>query len=131
LGILPIRNKEVKNPSFEPVIKIGMTGEESRVYLRELSVYYNSHFETRKREKVGYRECHYCIIKGKKRVLNFLNDIDKYLIVKKSQSNLLKEFCKLPMTHTRHKNFSQEAVKRKEELYNLLKEIKQPPATTN
>lgn len=130
LGLLPIRNKEVKNPAFEPVVKIGMTGEESRIYLRELADYYNAHFETRKREKIGYRDCHYCIIKGKKRVLAFLNDIDEYLIVKKSQSNLLKEFCELPITHTRHKNFSQEVVERKEKLFNLLKELKQPLATT-
>lgn len=130
IGILPVNSKETITQSFEPVVKIGMTGEASRSYLKELSEEYGASFQFRDRSKEGFRDCYTFVLKSKKKVLRFLEDIEQHLIVKKDQAQLVIEFCKLPMTHTRHKSFNPEYVERKAEIYRQVKQLKQPVATT-
>lgn len=130
LGLIPSRGKDLVNKSFEPVIKIGMTGELSYQYFMHLKKYYGGTVETRKKKTKGGRIAFTYVLKSKAKVLRLLKDIHPYLIVKRDQSELLKEFCRLPMTHPKHNNYNHDSYLRKIEIYKELKQLKQPPATT-
>lgn len=126
IGILPVRSKEVKNPSFEPVIKIGMAGANSLMALEMIREVYGGIIEARGNRTVKDREVFTYVLKGKKKILVLINDINPFLIVKRPQGGIIKYFCELPMTHTRHSNFSQEIVTKKIWCYETLKELKKP-----
>lgn len=130
LGILPTRSKDSKNKSFEPVIKIGMTGQLSYDYFKTLQKYYGGTVETRKTPTKGGRIAFTYVLKSKSKVLKLIKDIYPYLVVKREQGALLKEFCSLPMTHPKHKSYNHDKYLRKIEIYKKLKQLKQPPATT-
>lgn len=126
IGILPVRSKEVKNPSFEPVIKIGMAGANSLMALEMIREVYGGIIENRGNKTTKDRQVFTYVLKGKKNILKLINDIKPHLIVKRPQGAIMKMFCELPMTHTRHKNFSQEVVSKKIWCYKSLKELKKP-----
>lgn len=130
LGIIPSRVNGLINKSFEPVVKIGMTGEESRQLFERIQQQYGGTIEKRYKLTKGNRTAYTIVIKSRKRVLHLLEDIIDELVIKQSQALLLKEFCELPMTHTRHASYDPAATIRKQELYEELKRLKQPPATT-
>lgn len=125
LGILPVRSKEVKNPSFEPVIKIGMTGYISEHIFETISTKYGGIVERPKKRTTGNRIKFTYVLKGKKNVLNLVEDILPYLHIKLTQAVVMKEFCEIPMTHTNHRNFNQENVDKKITCYEILKILKQ------
>ena len=133
LGLIPCKNKNLKNKSFEPVIKIGMTGIEAKHIFEQIVNLYGGKIESYTRTTSMGRQVYTFNIKSKKKVYNLLKDIQPYLYVKKAQAKLLIEFCNLPITHTRHANYNPKIVKRKEEIYQELKNLKlpQPLATTN
>lgn len=126
IGILPVRSKEVRNPSFEPVIKIGMAGANSLMALEMIREVYGGIVENRGNKTTKDRKVFTYVLKGKKNLLNLINDINPYLIVKRPQAAIIKLFCELPMTHTRHKTFSQDIVTKKIWCYETLKELKKP-----
>lgn len=126
IGILPVRSKEVKNPSFEPVIKIGMAGANSYVALNMIKEIYGGIIEDRGNKTKKDRLVYTYVLKGKKNILKLVNDINSHLIIKRTQGDVIKMFCELPMTHTRHKNFDSEVVSKKIWCYETLKELKKP-----
>lgn len=132
LGLLPCRTKGLKNPSFEPVIKIGMTGSMAYEIMTLLREQYHGSIEQRPVLTKGGRIAYMLTIKSKKTVYKMLSDIYPYLFVKRSQAELLMEFCKLPMTHSRHASFDPKVLARKvaiaKEMINLKKP--EPLATT-
>ena len=130
LGLLPCKSMRLKNQSFEPVVKIGMTGRDSKELFLNLQSQYGGTVEQRGSLTKGNREAYTYVLKGKKRVWTLLYDIEEHLVIKQSQCKLLQEFCLLPMTHSLHKNFDESVLTRKIEIYSELKELKQPPATT-
>ena len=131
LALIPSRTTECKNSSFEPVIKIGMTGTEVIPIFEHLISRYGGNMETRSCKTTGNRIAITYNLKSKKKVLKLLEDIQPYLIVKYEQSIILKDFCELPSSHTRYNNFDKSVITLKEEMYRNLKLLKQPPATTN
>lgn len=124
LGLLPSRVKGLKNPSFEPVIKIGMTGQSAYDIMYALKERYTGNIEQRSKLTTGGRIAYTINLKGKKRVAQVIADIYPYLIVKKPQAALLLEFCDLPSTHSNYATFSQDVLNRKIELYKELKDLK-------
>lgn len=130
LALLPVRSKETKTQCFEPVVKIGMTGEESRRVFYAIQSTYGGHIDKRTGLSKGNRVVYTYILKSKKKVLVLVEDIIDSLYIKQEQAILLREYCKLPMSHTRHSNFDTKIVERKQEIYDEMKRLKQPPATT-
>ena len=131
LGILPSRAKGLKNTSYEPVIKIGMTGNEVLPIFNSLINTYGGHIDTRGKKTKGNRIAYTYILKSKVKVLNLLKDIQPYLIVKLQQSEILISFCKLPYNHPNHLIFDSGIIAIRDKMYYDLKLLKQPPATTN
>lgn len=126
IGILPVRSKEVKNPTFEPVIKIGMAGANSLMALEMIREVYGGIIEHRGKNTIKDRKVFTYVLKGKKNILRLINDINPHLIVKRPQGGIMKLFCELPMTHTRHISFNQDIVSKKIWCYESLKELKKP-----
>jgi hypothetical protein len=129
LGLLPSRANGLKHQSFEPVVKIGMTDDAFAV-LETIRAVYNGTTETRAKKTKGNRTAYTITFKGKSRVKRLVSDVYPYLHVKKLQASLLLQFCDLPMTHSRHKSFDPKVLEQKIFLYDNLKRLKQPPATT-
>jgi hypothetical protein len=130
LGILPSRAKGLKHTSYEPVIKIGMTGAEALYIFEVLIIKYRGNINHAKLSK-GNRRVYVYVLKSKKNVLNLLKDIQPYLIVKREQAKILKDFCNLPYNHPNHLTFNIDIITIRDKMYNDLKLLKQPPATTN
>lgn len=130
VAVLPTRNSSLRRVSYEPVIKIGMTGETAYEVFRLVKEYYGGRIEKPKRRSTGGRRVFTYNLRGKNNVGKFVEEIRPYSIVKREQLILLEEFCNLPMTHPNHKNYDHDAYIRKHEIYERLKELKQPPATT-
>lgn len=126
LGLLPSRAKGLKNQSFEPVIKIGMTGYEVLPIFNQLVEQYGGHIDTRKVLTKGNRQAYTYILKSRMKVSILLADIEPFMIVKKKQVELLGQFCLLPNTHSLYKSFDPKVVEQKVDLYNRLKNLKQP-----
>lgn len=131
LALLPVRSKEVKNFCFEPVIKIGMTGEESLRIFNDIISIYGGYVEKRSKSSKGGRVVYTYLLKSKKKVHALLEDITDNLYVKHKQAVLLKEYCNNPSIHTKYNNYDANIAKRNVEIYHLLKKLKQPPAETN
>lgn len=125
-GLLPSKVKGLKNQSFEPVIKIGMTGQLAYEIMLSLKEQYIGNIEQRNVLTTGGRITYTITIKSRKLVSQMIADIYPFLIVKKSQAALLLEFCDLPMTHSRHANFDETVLARKIAIYHELKELKKP-----
>lgn len=132
LGLLPSRAKGLKNPSFEPVIKIGMTGHEVLPIFNQLLEQYGGHVDIGLVLTKGGRNKYTYILKSRIKVSILLADIEPYVFVKKKQLELLRQFCALPNTHSRYKNYDPKVLEQKISLYNRLKALKlpQPLATT-
>lgn len=126
LALLPTRKKESKNVTYEPVIKIGMTGQTAYEIMYALKDQYAGNVQQKGTLTKGGRVCYTIVIKSRKLVSQIVADIYPYLIVKKEQAKLLLEFCDLPMTHPRHFNFDSVAAARKAEIYQELKDLKKP-----
>lgn len=133
LALIPSRAKGLKNQSFEPVIKIGMTGQAAYEIMYALKYQYVGNIEQRGTLTKGGRVAYTITIKSRKTVAQVIADIYPYLIVKKKQAALLLEFCDLPMTHSRHASFDPKVLARKIAIYRELKDLKKPEslATTN
>jgi len=129
LGILPARVKGLKNKSFEPVVKVGMTDNCWAVFETMRAIYGGS-IDTRKVKTTGGRTAYTYNLKSRVKVKKLLDDITPFLHIKKGQAILLSEFCDLPSTHSLYGSFDQKVLDRKIELYTLLKQLKQPLATT-
>lgn len=126
LGLLPSRAKGLKNQSFEPVIKIGMTGYEVLPIFNQLIEQYGGHIDTRRILTKGSRQAYTYILKSRLKVSILLADIEPFMIVKKKQLEILGQFCLLPNTHSLYKSFDPKVVEQKIDLYNRLKALKQP-----
>lgn len=126
IALLPSKQPELHNKSFGPVVKLGMTGSISKMIMDVLYAKYGGHLEYRERSKKNpkWKDVHYWILKSRRKVKIFLDDIEPYLLIKKEQAVLLQEFCTLPSSHTKYGSFSQETVSRKEYIFNYLKELK-------
>lgn len=133
LALLPARTAGLKQLSFEPVIKIGMTGATALVIAQTLQEKYGGHINDRSKLTTGGRKAYTYIAKSKKRVSLILEDILPYLIVKRDQALLLQEFCNLGSSHSNYKTFDEVAVTRKGAIYHELRRLKEPEplATTN
>lgn len=126
ISLLPSRNSLLKVKSFEPVVKLGMTGEISKNIMHYLKEKYGGHMNFRERSKKNpkWKNANYWILKSRKKVLVFLKDIEPYLLIKKEQAILLIEFCELPSSHTRYNAYKPETVERKEIIFEKLKYLK-------
>lgn len=133
LALIPSKVKGLKQESFEPVIKIGMTGSTANVIAHMLQEQYGGHIENRISLTKGGRKAYTYIAKSKKRVLSILEDITPYLIVKLDQAVLLKEFCLLGSSHSNYGTYDPISVVRKAAIYQELRHLKEPEslATTN
>lgn len=133
LAILPSRAKGLKNPSFEPVVKIGMTGRNSLMLFENLKTIYGGTIELRSQQTKGGRLAYTYTLKSRRRVAYMLSVILPYLLIKKIQAELLAEFCELPNTHSRYSSFDPKVLERKIAMYSEMKVLKQPEplATTN
>lgn len=127
ISILPSRSKELRNPSFEPVIKIGMTGKSAKLIFEYLVNSYGGHidFSERSHKNPKWKDVNTYIIKSKPKVLRLLNDIIPYLIIKKEQAAIVIEFCKLPYAHPKSPKFDIKTIERRVEIYDMLKYLKQ------
>lgn len=126
LGLIPSRVKGLKNQSFEPVIKIGMTGESILMLFNQLQATHGGHIEKRRLLTKGNRDAYTYSLKSRKKVLALLEQIHPYLLVKKSQSKLLMVFCSLPSTHSRYNSYDPSILQQKIDMYFELKYLKQP-----
>lgn len=126
LALLPSRAKGLKQQSFEPVIKIGMTGTSAKVIASVLKERYGGNIETRVSLTKGGRQTYTYIAKSKKRVLAILEDILPHLIVKLDQAIILKEFCLMGSSHSNYASFSESDIARKALIYYELKRLKEP-----
>jgi hypothetical protein len=133
LGLLPSKNKGLKNPSYEPVVKIGMTGHEVLPIFNQLIEQYGGHIDKKRVLTKGSRQAFTYILKSRKKVSALLADIEPFMVVKKKQVELLSQFCSLPNTHTLYKSYDPKVLELKIDLYNRLKALKlpQPLAETN
>lgn len=131
LGLLPSKVKGLKNQSFEPVIKICLTGKSGYLVIKKLQEQFGGTMESRKIQK-GKRQPWTWALKSRRKVKDFLLPIETHMLVKQDQANVLIQFCGLPNTHSNYKSFDPEIVNRKVELYHFLKYLKtaQPLATT-
>lgn len=131
-GLLPSRVKGLKNQSFEPVFKLGMTGESVLAIFHELQATYGGHLEKRKALTKGSREAYTYTLKSKRKVLVLLDAVLPHLMIKKAQATLLREFCLLPSTHSLYGSFDPAILERKIQMYHELKRLKlpEPLATT-
>lgn len=126
LALLPSRAKGLKNQSFEPVIKIGMTGQSAYEIMLKLKEQYAGNIERRGVLTSGGRVAYTIVIKSRKLVSQVIADIYPFLVVKKEQATLLLEFCDLPNTHSRYASFDPEILARKIAIYTELKNLKKP-----
>ncbi len=131
LGILPVRSKETTNPCFEPVIKIGMTGKEAYRLFYAIKMTYGGTIEKRNKNSAGNREVYTYVLKGKIKIAEMLKDIKHLLVIKEEQARILWYFVTLPYNHPKSPNFRPDDIQYKIELYETLKALKRPPATTN
>ena len=118
--------KEVINPSYSPLVKIGMTGEDSRLLFEEISEQYDCLLESYTRLTSTGRRAYYLRISGKNRVLKILNILLPHLRVKKAQALLVKEFCELPYEHPKSPRFDKNMAERRRVLYENIKALKRP-----
>lgn len=125
-GVIPSRVKNLKNKSFEPAFKIGMTGESILVIFNELVETYGGHIGKRNGLTKGNREAYLYTLKNRKKVSRLLDDVIPHLIVKKEQGILLQEFCSLPNTHSLYNSYDPLILERKIEIYSELKNLKKP-----
>lgn len=131
LALIPARNKNLKQPSFEPVVKIGMCGVEAKAVFTQMLPMYGGYIEKKNGHSKGGREVYTYILKSKVKVGFLMADIIDSLFIKHAQALLMLEYCALPSSHSRYKDFDAETVVRKIQIYKELKQLKQPPATTN
>ena len=133
IALLPNRSRETTNKTFEPVVKIGMTGKEPLIIFEALKNQYGGLIETKNGLSKGGRIVNTYVLKSKMRVGILMEDIIEYLIVKKDQAILLKEFCDMPYCHPKSPKFDKSIITRRIAIYDKLKQLKrpQPLATTN
>jgi hypothetical protein len=60
-----------------------------------------------------------------------LKDIKHLLVIKEEQARILWYFVTLPYNHPKSPNFKPDDVQYKIDLFETLKALKRPPATTN
>ena len=132
-GLIPSKVKGLKVSSFEPTVKIGMTGYSALAIMKLLQTQYGGHIELRRKLTAGNRQAYTYTLKSRNRVKALVENICPYLMIKQEQAKLLLEFCNLPSSHTRYTSYDPKTVTRKLEIYNEMKTLKQPDAlaTTN
>lgn len=114
------------NPSFSPIIKVCMAGEESRLVLEEIAKDYNCLLESYVKTTTTGRLAYTLNMGGKKRVLTFIDMLIPHLRVKKAQAILLKQFCELPYEHPKSPRFNPRINEIKMEMYEKMRDLKRP-----
>ena len=95
LGILKLANKAVKlGYIYSPCVKIAQRTKDA-LPLQEIQKLYGGFIEDRKITNLKWQPSVLLSIKGIANVAKILNDIDEYLIIKKPQAKLIKEFISL------------------------------------
>lgn len=126
IGLLPCKGKDVVNKSFSPVIKIKMTGTTARLIMYAIKENYGGYVERQTRLTIKGREVYGIVLKSKVSTMKFVDDIYPYLIVKREQADILREFCALPYEHPKSPRYNPEVSRQREYYYYRLKELKQP-----
>ena len=123
LGIYLTPNKK----TYITAVKVAQTaqGYEVLEYLREI---YGGHIDTRTSKQPNHQDSKTWVIKSKKGILKLLEDILPFLIVKREQAELMKEYCELPILHPLYTD--PKKIARGKEIAEQMLRLKRPLATT-
>lgn len=116
-----------RKTSYISAVKIAQVGVGLPV-LQELQSQYGGHIGFRKSKKDNHQDSYHWELKSKKSIHRLLTDTLPYLIVKREQAVLLKEYCELPNRHPLYA--TSQTMSRGIEIAEELLRLKRPLATT-
>lgn len=133
LGLIPNRKRESRNITYQCVLKLCLAGLNAEEVITMISEQYNGHIYRRNKDTRTGKAVYTVEIKSRPRMKILLDDIAPYMLVKKEQAALMREYLELPMLHPNHFSFSQELFDRRLEIARSLKALTQrtPLAETN
>jgi hypothetical protein len=122
IGILPANKKN--RQYFKPVIKIGMSSPEA---LKEIYLLLGGHLYIKKRDNPKHRKVLVWTVATYTTVDRVLDYIHPYLIVKKPQADVLREFLntKQPQNYIGHQNLKNGIFIKRQRLYSLMRKLNQ------
>ncbi len=106
-------------------MKLSLAGKNAVEALTLIANQYNGHLYKRKTNTATGKEVYTVEIKSKPRMIVLMNDIQPYIIVKKEQAELMREFLELPMLHPKHISFDKAKFNRRQEIVKELKLLTQ------
>lgn len=133
IGLIPHLKKESRNITYQCVLKLTLSGLHAEEVTTLIGDTYKGHVYRRKQNTGTDKEVYTVEIKSRPRMKVLLDDIQPYLIVKREQAELMKQYLELPMLHPNHFSFSQELFDKRLQIAKELKALTQriPLATTN
>jgi hypothetical protein len=133
LGLIPCKKATSKNITYQCVLKLCLAGMNAEKVITMIGETYAGHVYKRNKNTATGKEVYTVEIKSRPRMKVLLDDIEPYMIVKKEQVVLMREYLELPMLHPNHFSFSQELFDRRLEIARSLKALTQrtPLAETN
>lgn len=117
--------RESINTSYQCVVKLCLAGLNAEPTIRAIASQYKGNVYKRNKNTGTGKEVFAVEIKSKPRVRALLDDIQPYLLIKKEQAEIMREYVDLPMLHPRHGSFSQVLFDRREQLAKELKSYTQ------
>jgi hypothetical protein len=133
LGLIPIHKKGSANITYQCVLKLCLAGMNAQKVITMVGEQYSGHVYKRNKNTATGKDVYTVEIKSRPRMKILLDDIAPYMLVKKEQAELMREYIDLPMIHPKHFSFSQELFDRRLEIATSLKALtkRTPLATTN
>ncbi len=131
-GLIPIRKKESTNTTYQCVVKLCLAGLNAEKVIKLIADNYKGHLYKRNKNTATGKEVFSVEIKSKPRVKALLDDIQPYLLVKKEQAELMREYIDLPVINPLYGSFTQELFDKRLEIAKRMKSYTQriPVATT-
>lgn len=126
-GYLGLYAYSVNKSSYVSAVKVAQVAVGLPV-LQALQSQYGGHIGFRKSKKDNHQDSYAWELKSKKGINKLLDDTLPYLIVKREQAVLLKEYCELPNRHPLYA--TPQTMSRGIEIATELLRLKRPLATT-
>lgn len=120
-GYIGIMNDNHSNRWFVPTIKISMTSPEA---IKEVHLLLGGHIHIRTRHNWIHKNSYCWGVRTFKTVDKVLDYVHKYLIVKKPQADVLREFLNTKQnSRINNQHLRQEVLEKRQRLYYLMKKL--------
>lgn len=125
LGLIPCIKRGSINTSYQCVIKLCLTGMNAKEVITQIAKDNKGHVYKRSKPTATGKVVYTVEIKSKPRIKELLDKIQPYMLVKKEQATLMREFVNLPMLHPRHGSFDKSLFDRREAIAKEMKSMTQ------